>query len=310
MTGAATPAGDTYYSHYYGRLENPGADKFVCDFDQAMIEGALELLNNPPEQPFCLYLPIRHPHPPYVVEDPWHSMINPAQLPERARASDTLKPAILDGIRDLQGMRGWREDRWTALRQTYYGMCARVDAQLGLLLDKLKETGLYDTTALLFFSDHGDFTGDYGLVEKTQNTFEDCLTRVPFVVKPPAATPVNPRVSDALVELTDLVATVHDLTGIPLEHTQFGRSLVPLLEEEHPHRDAVFSQGGRLEHEPHASEREHLFDSSLYYPRMVAQQRLPEHGKATMVRTKNAQVRPPALRTRRALRPGQRPTGA
>ena len=41
--------------------------------------------------------------------------------------------------------------------------------------------GLYDDTAIFFFSDHGDFTGDYGLVEKTQNTFEDCLTRVPFI---------------------------------------------------------------------------------------------------------------------------------
>ena len=30
--------------------------------------------------------------------------------------------------------------------------------------------------ALFFFADHGDFTGDYGLVEKTQNTFEDCLS--------------------------------------------------------------------------------------------------------------------------------------
>ena len=280
------PAGDTYYSHYYGRLDNPGSEKFVHDFDQAMIEGALNVLNNPPDQPFCLYLPLRHPHPPYIVEEPWHSLIHPAQLPERVRPSDSPKPVILDGIRTLQGMEGWSEDRWTALRQTYYGMCARVDAQLGLLLEKLKETDLYDTTALLFFSDHGDFTGDYGLVEKTQNTFEDCLTRVPFVIKPPAATPVKPRVSDALVELTDLAATVHDLTGLPLTYTQFGRSLAPLLAEEQPHRDAVFCQGGRLTDEPHASEKEHLFEASLYYPRMVMQQQTPEHGKATMVRTR------------------------
>ena len=55
--------------------------------------------------------------------------------------------------------------------------------------------------AIFLFSDHGDFTGDYGLVEKTQNTLEDCLCRVPLIVKPPASVPVQPCVNDALVEL-------------------------------------------------------------------------------------------------------------
>ena len=70
-----------------------------------------------------------------------------------------------------------------------------------LVMEALRDAGIYDDTAVFFFSDHGDFTGDYGLVEKTQNTFEDVLTRVPFIVKPPKGIPVQPRVSDALVEL-------------------------------------------------------------------------------------------------------------
>jgi len=37
----------------------------------------------------------------------------------------------------------------------------------------------------VLLSDHGDFTGDYRLVEKTQNIFEDCLTRVPLIIKLP-----------------------------------------------------------------------------------------------------------------------------
>ena len=72
---------------------------------------------------------------------------------------------------------------------------------------------MYDDTALFFFSDHGDFTGDYGLVEKTQNTFSDCLTRVPLIIKPPAGVPIRPGVRDALVELIDMPATVEALTG-------------------------------------------------------------------------------------------------
>lgn len=42
---------------------------------------------------------------------------------------------------------------------------------------------MYDDAAAFFFPSHGDFPGDCGLVEKAQNTFEDCLTRVPFLIK-------------------------------------------------------------------------------------------------------------------------------
>ena len=38
------------------------------------------------------------------------------------------------------------------------------DRDVGRILDKLDELGIADNTIFLFFSDHGDFTGDYGLV--------------------------------------------------------------------------------------------------------------------------------------------------
>jgi superoxide dismutase, Fe-Mn family len=42
-----------------------------------------------------------------------------------------------------------------------------------MVVDALKNRSLYDATAIFFFSDHGDYTGDYGLVEKTKNTKPD-----------------------------------------------------------------------------------------------------------------------------------------
>ena len=169
-------------------------------------------------------------------------------------------------------------------------MCARVDHQFGLLLDALKEAGIYDDTAVFFFSDHGDFTGDYGLVEKTQNTFEDCLTRVPFAIKPPAGVPVQPGVVDALVELIDFPATVEALTGIEPGHTHFGRSLLPLMAgETDEHRDAVFCEGGRIHGETHCMELESAQDPSfLYWPRLDMQRTEgPAHTKAVMCRTRD-----------------------
>ena len=168
-------------------------------------------------------------------------------------------------------------------------MCARVDYQFGLLLTALREAGIYEDTAVFVLSDHGDFTGDYGLVEKTQNTFEDVLTRVPFIVKPPAGIAVQPRISDALVELIDFPATVEALAGITPQHWHFGRSLLPVLAGATDyHRKAVFCEGGRLHGETHCMEVQNdrdLNPASLYWPRQSMQRSEgPEHTKAVMFR--------------------------
>jgi arylsulfatase A-like enzyme len=286
--------GDTYYSFYVGPLDTGGED-YYYDGDWANVLGAIDLIKNGPrEEPLCIYLPLTYPHPPYAVEEPWYSLIDRDALPPRAPVPEGWagKPSLLEGVYERQRMQTWTEDRWTELRAVYYGMCARLDHQFGLVLDALREAGIYDDTAVFFFSDHGDFTGDYGLVEKTQNTFEDCLSRVPFVIKPPAWTPVAPRVSEALVELIDFPATVEALTGIEPGHDHFGRSLLPLLAgETDAHRDAVFCEGGRRHGETQCMELESAdsqVPTGLYWPRVNLQaSEGPEHTKAVMCRTRD-----------------------
>ena len=288
------PDSDTYYSFFHGRLDKGGEDIYY-DGDWANVLGAVDFIKQAPkDQPFCLYIPLGYPHPPYAVEEPWFSMIDRAKLPPRIPAPKdwTGKPSLNKGIYEGQNLKGWTEDRWTELRATYYGMCARVDHQFGLVLTALRDAGLYDDTAVFFFSDHGDFTGDYGLVEKTQNTFEDCLTRVPFLIKPPRQVPVKPRISEALVELVDFPATVEALADITPPHTHFGRSLLPVLAgETDEHRDAVFCEGGRLHEEEHCMEKASTSfqePGGLYWPRMAMQySEGPEHTKAVMCRTKD-----------------------
>ncbi len=287
-----SPEGDRFYSFLVGELDT-GDEDIYRDSDWANVLGAIETIRNRPEgKPLCLYLPLTYPHPPYGVEEPWFSAIDRNALPQRIPAPDdhSGKPSLLAGIRERQGLTGWTEDRWNELRATYLGMCARVDFQFGLLLDALREAGIYDDTAVFMFSDHGDFTGDYGLVEKTQNTFEDCLTRVPLIVKPPAGTAVAPRVTDALVELIDVPATVESITGIEPGHTHFGRSLLPLLAgETETGRDAVFCEGGRLIGEDQAKELDSPGShdpANIYWPRVGIQATDDvAHTKAIMCRT-------------------------
>jgi arylsulfatase A-like enzyme len=184
------------------------------------------------------------------------------------------------------------DEQWREIQAVYYGMAMRVDYQVGLVVQALKEAGMYDDTAMFFFSDHGDYTGDYGLVEKHEICFEDCLTRVPFVVKPPKGTPIQPGIRDDLVELTDFSATVEAVSGLSLPHGGFGKSLLPLIsgDKDVLHRDAVVSEAGRLEHETHLAlagtgGRTPKQDNP-YWPKASLQgEELIHGGKATMLRT-------------------------
>jgi arylsulfatase A-like enzyme len=289
--------GDTFYSFFKGKLDEKG-DELHCDGDWAMVLGALDFINDyDGDKPLCVYLPLSYPHPPYCVEEPWYSITDREKLPRRSQHPENWegKPSILKGICENQGLDSWTEERWTELRATYYGMCARLDHQFGLLVSSLRESALYDDSAIFLFSDHGDYTGDYGIVEKTQNTMEDCLTRVPFIVKPPKPVPVKPRVSDALVELVDFSATVYDLAGIDPGYDHFGRSLLPILSgDQDEHRDAAFCEGGRRYGERQAMELQSASakggaDSiGLYSPRIRLQTTDdgPYHTKAAMCRTK------------------------
>ncbi|MFW5985911.1 MAG: sulfatase-like hydrolase/transferase [Halanaerobiales bacterium] len=290
LSWRGSKSGNNYYSFFAGKLDT-GKNEVYYDSDWAYIDGAVDFIKNGPEsEPFCIYLLLLYPHPPYGVEDPWYSSVDRDKIPARipAPASWNNKPSILKGIYENQNLQNWSEEKWTELRATYLGMCSRIDYQFGMIIKALKKAGIYDNTAVFFFSDHGDFTGDYGLVEKNQNTFEDCLVNVPFIIKPPKNVKVKAGISNSLVELVDFPATVAELSGIDLGYTHFGQSLLPvIIGESDKHRDAVFSEGGRLQGEEHCMELESGSDDpeGLYWPRLTLQKKIPEHSKAVMVRT-------------------------
>lgn len=289
QTWRGRPGDPTYYNFYQGKLDT----ERPADGDWSNVLGAVDFIRDyDGSKPFCLYLALSYPHPVFRVEEPFYSMVDRSRIPERIQRpeSDEDEPGMRSGVRDRMNLSEMTEDEWRELRAVYYGMCARVDHQLGLLLAALSEAGMYENTAVFFFSDHGEYAGDYGLVEKAQNTFEDCLTRVPFVVKPPAGVTLQPGVRDQLVELVDFPATVFDLAGIDPGYDHFGRSLLPLLADAGLEgRDAAFCEGGRLLREEHCSEKANnptLDPTSLYWPRQYAQVLGgTDHGKAAMCRT-------------------------
>lgn len=285
-------SGDRYYSFFSGCLDTEGDDHYH-DHDWDMIEAAVEAVAAGLPEPWCIYLSLSMPDTPYGVEEPWYSMVDRDALPPRKVASPGLpgKPRILQRMAERYNLGGWSDEQWGELRATYYGKVARTDHLFGMLRDGLRKHDAYDETSVFFFSDHGDYTGDFDCVDINQNTFEDSLTRVPLIVKASKGMRVRPGVRDAMVELIDVPATVFEMCGIEPDYTHFGRSLLPALAgEDQVGRDAVFCEGGRLEHEQHCMELESAeaqLPDSPYWPRVGLQTLMPEHTKAYMCRTRD-----------------------
>lgn len=286
------PGNGFYYSHFGGRL---GLDANGRNYsrDDAAVDAAIHRIKNrKDDRPLCIFLGLMLPHVPYQIEEPYYSGCDRSLLPPRVKFSDCSgKPAMMQAIHQYAGTAALSEKEWDEIRAVYLGMCRKVDDLFSRILSALKEAGTYDDSAIFFLSDHGDFAGDYDLPEKAQNTFEDCLTRVPFIVKPPKGEGVDPGVSDSMTELIDFYATVMDYAGVIPSHTHFGKSLRPIIKNrKERNRDYVFCEGGRLPAETHCDEFHDFGPRGMspridYYPKGKAQTDPAAHEKAVMIRS-------------------------
>ena len=111
-----------------------------------------------------------------------------------------------------------------------------VDEKIGRLLAALGDPGdpgsLRSRTVIARTSDHGELGLSHGgLRQKMFNAYEESI-RVPLVVSNPVLFP-EPRESDALVSLVDVVPTLLGLARRPGDPERFdGRDLGPLLRAE------------------------------------------------------------------------------
>jgi len=101
-----------------------------------------------------------------------------------------------------------------------------IDAQIGKILDELKQQGLDKNTIVVLWSDHGWHLGEHGIFGKMTN-FE-IATNSPLIIKAPGITQKG-EIVNALVETVDLYPTLAELCGIDYSKDLDGESLIPTL---------------------------------------------------------------------------------
>jgi arylsulfatase A-like enzyme len=153
-------------------------------------------------------------------------MFDPATIPPPIHDSLEGKPERQKVAKYLDFNHSYDDDHFRQVRAIHYGMIRQIDDNLARFFAELDAQGLTDDTIVVFLSDHGDAMGDHGIIQK-HNFFYDSFTRVPFVVSWPGK--IEPRQTDELAELVDVMPTVLDLAGVEIPFGVQGASLAPFL---------------------------------------------------------------------------------
>jgi len=179
-------------------------------------------------------------------------------------------------------------------------MISYVDWMFGELLKGIAEAGLEDNTAVFFSSDHGDFGGDFHMVEKWPGGADDILTRVPLLARIPGAShKTKGMVAKGPVQLFDIPHTICELAGINVTGDgsgeygiNFGKSLIPQLRDglDGDMERRVYAEGGfTFWNEIFPMGSDHVPDDpkGMYYPRAMEEMSDNGNGSPKWVMMRN-----------------------
>lgn len=238
-------------------------------------------------QPFLMVLNLEKPHTPYAVCEPFFSQykrddirVFPRELPEGA-------PLALQAQVDIRAD-DISEQQLRDIQAVYYGMIAKVDQQVGQVLQQITAMDLWDNSIVLFISDHGDWASQFRLTEKWDTSFNDCMVHVPCILHAPSL-PGGCQV-DSLSEMIDLTPTILGLLGASPYWPVHGCDLQDIIAGK-TQKPAVFCDGG---HESHARRRFQSVHGSvpirlgdMLLDKQETYRRFPEAmARARMIRTK------------------------
>ena len=140
---------------------------------------AINWLNRTPHRPFFLWLHLYDPHSPYDPPEPYFTQYK---------------------------------------GHLYDGEIAYADHELGRLIAWLKKKQLYESSLIVFLSDHGESLGEHGESEHGFFIYNATI-RIPLIVKPPVGSRLRTTRVSSPVETIAVAETLFQLAGVrdPIE---------------------------------------------------------------------------------------------
>jgi arylsulfatase A-like enzyme len=107
-----------------------------------------------------------------------------------------------------------RRDMWKM-----YNNLAETDKQIAAVLKQLKDDGLYDSTIIVFYSDHG------GPLPRQKRLIYDSGLKVPMIIRYPNTINANTK-DDQLISFIDFAPTTLMLAGVDTPNYMHGRNFI------------------------------------------------------------------------------------
>ncbi len=193
------------------------------EYDARVTEEAIAYLDERKESeaPWACFVSYTLPHFPLVATPETYEMYEENEIPMPAAYKPgqwSMHPSCRDH-REFYGVeQGYGEEVIRHARHVYYAMCTYMDIQIGRVLEKLRETGQYENTVILYTSDHGENGGNHGMWNK--NNMLEVSAGIPMILSGPGlpegkhcATPVS---------LIDIYPTILSSFGIEPDERERG----------------------------------------------------------------------------------------
>jgi len=178
-----------------------------------MTDRAVDFINARSDgEPFFLFISYLEPHfqndmKRFIAPDGYADRYVDAHVPE-----------------DLRGNPG----DWGLELADYYGLCAKLDENLGTILSALDAEGIRDETIILFTSDHGCHFRTRN--SEYKRSCHESSIRIPMVAVGPGFD--RRAIVPEPVSLVDAPATLLAAAGLDVPGAMHGRSMLPLLDRD------------------------------------------------------------------------------
>jgi arylsulfatase A-like enzyme len=191
--------GDTFFGNWVMATRHAGSvdDRFTVD-------EAIQWIEQSPDKPFFMYINLQNSHVPYRVPEGFKRRFGPEKTDFTVRFGYFPRDKV-EEVKDL-----------------YADSLAYVDAQIGRLLDHLRQSRSLEKTVVVITGDHGQGFYEHGFAAHGGPVFDEVM-KIPLIVRAPG---LSPSIDDRLAQHIDVPPSVLDLLGLPPHPSFQGKSLV------------------------------------------------------------------------------------
>ena len=244
------------------------------------------------KKPFFLAVGLIKPHLPFGAPKKYLDIYEDVELPPIQHPEKPTWTSTWHASGEFHQYNLWGKDPNTnavfaeEVRKHYAACVSYADTQVGIILEKLKETGADKNTIVVLWGDHGWNLGEHAIWGK-HNLFEEGV-HSPLIISYPQLKNKGEKTT-GIVESVDIFPTLCDLSGVELPNFGDGVSLIPMLKNPKDIGHSAFSynekasairtqnyrfilhKNGTTELYDHTSKEKESKNVAEVYPQIVAE---------------------------------------